>query len=419
MILVGHTEFQGCGSAQDFLCPGGVLHSRQLHDHALQSLLLDDRFGHAQFVHTFAQGGDVLLQGQAPGLLYRVLAESGKQGKLVALGLGLLQFQVGKIILYLDDTQPALFGIPEPDEQAVIPAPGDGPVADPLVPQLRPDIRDVTLFRLGNRRFHIHLHEEMHAAAQIQTQEHGFGAQRAQPARRRRGQVKGHGVGTAQPFLDHVLGLELGSLVCKPDHQAALTHADVAVLDARRVQGVFHGIPGEFADLATPRCRDLQCRVLAVDIRQREQATDRNDGDDQEVFPDRVTVHGLLTEFVIPCVKPASEGFQRSLGQDRANGLFLHLNLGALGNFEHDEIIAHLVDLPQHAAIGRHFIAFRQVADQLLVLPGLLHLRPDQEEVKNDEEQDHHEQEGTASALSAALRPCVVYEEIDHRSGAV
>ena len=300
VFLVGHAELQGRGRAQDVFGPGGVLHARQLHHHTLQALLLDDRFGHAQLVHALAQGGDVLLQGQAPGLRDRVVAEPGQQGKFAALGLRLLKLQVGKIILYLGDAQAPLVRVPEADQQAVFPAPGNGLVADALVAQLRPDVGDVTFLRLGDGRFHVHLHQEMHATAQVQAQEHGFGAEHLQPARRRRGQVEGHRIGTAQPLLHHVLGLELGFLVCKPHHQVAGCHADIAVFYARRIQGVFHGKPGQLADLAAPRRGDLQGRVLAVEVGQRVQATDRDDGDDQQVFPERIAVHGLLSTCVIP-----------------------------------------------------------------------------------------------------------------------
>ena len=54
-------EFQGRGGADQALGRGGVLHARQLHDHAVVALALDDRLGHAELVDAVAQGGDVLL----------------------------------------------------------------------------------------------------------------------------------------------------------------------------------------------------------------------------------------------------------------------------------------------------------------------------------------------------------------------
>jgi hypothetical protein len=67
--FVDHADFQGGGAAEDVLGLGGVLHAGQLHHDAAGALLLDHRFGHAEFVDAIAQGGDVLLQGKFLHLL--------------------------------------------------------------------------------------------------------------------------------------------------------------------------------------------------------------------------------------------------------------------------------------------------------------------------------------------------------------
>jgi hypothetical protein len=53
---------KGCGTTPNIFRFGGVLHARQLHHDAVQALLLDDGFSHAQFVDTVVQRGDILLE---------------------------------------------------------------------------------------------------------------------------------------------------------------------------------------------------------------------------------------------------------------------------------------------------------------------------------------------------------------------
>ena len=60
--VVDHADFEGGGAAQQFLGLGHVLHAGQLHHDAVRTLLLDDRFGHAQFVDPVVQRVDVLLE---------------------------------------------------------------------------------------------------------------------------------------------------------------------------------------------------------------------------------------------------------------------------------------------------------------------------------------------------------------------
>jgi hypothetical protein len=60
--LVDQAHLQRGGAAQDVLGLGRVLHAGQLHDDAVQALLLDHRLGHAEFVDPVVQRGDVLLE---------------------------------------------------------------------------------------------------------------------------------------------------------------------------------------------------------------------------------------------------------------------------------------------------------------------------------------------------------------------
>src|SRR6185312_294875 len=58
--LVFGVVFQRRHRAQHALGFGGVLHARQFHDDARFTLLLDQRFGYAEFIDAVAQRGDVL-----------------------------------------------------------------------------------------------------------------------------------------------------------------------------------------------------------------------------------------------------------------------------------------------------------------------------------------------------------------------
>jgi hypothetical protein len=77
-------------------------------------------------------------------------------------------------------------------------------------------------------------------------------------------------------------------------------------------------------------------------------------------------------------------------------------------DLEGDEGLADLRDLPEHAPVGHHLIAHGQLRDQLLVLLGLLLLRPHQQEVEDDDEDHHHQKRRELAAAARgrrALRP--------------
>ena len=68
---------------------------------------------------------------------------------------------------------------------------------------------------------HVHLHGEMHAAAQIQTQEHRASANLAHPHRGIRNQIQGDDVAFTQGFINHVAGFDLLFFRIEADFQAA------------------------------------------------------------------------------------------------------------------------------------------------------------------------------------------------------
>ena len=67
-VVGHHAHFQRGGAADDVFGFGGVLHAGQLHHDAVGAGLLNNRLGHAQFVHAVVQGVDVLLHGSIADL---------------------------------------------------------------------------------------------------------------------------------------------------------------------------------------------------------------------------------------------------------------------------------------------------------------------------------------------------------------
>src|SRR5512139_1051602 len=89
--------------------------------------------------------------------------------------------------------------------------------------------------------------------------------------------------------------------------------------------------------------------------------------------------------------------------RDRAPG---HLHADLLGDLEGDGGLREPLDLAVQPAGGHHAVPHLEVLDEVLVLPGRLLLRPDEEEVENHEhEQDRQEpHEPPGPAGSAARR---------------
>jgi hypothetical protein len=88
-------------------------------------------------------------------------------------------------------------------------------VADVLVAQRGAHVAGHRLGLLVQRGLHVDLHQEVHAAAQVQAQVHGQRMQRREPLRRARHQVQRDDVGRigrigVERLAQRVLGLELG-----------------------------------------------------------------------------------------------------------------------------------------------------------------------------------------------------------------
>jgi hypothetical protein len=168
---------------------------------------------------------------------------------------------------------------------------GDAGMAQVPVAQQRADVARQRLGLLREGRLHVDLHQEVHAAAQVQAQVHGQRMQRGEPARRLRQQVQRDDVrGSFGSGFSALLSASL-ALPC------ASTSAKRALTELRRTGPGWPGCrPGRgsaatraamlLSSLSVPwRCSPAPQR-FAEEVRQRvDQADEQRDHQDR-VFPE-------------------------------------------------------------------------------------------------------------------------------------
>jgi hypothetical protein len=180
VLGVDHAKFERRRRAQDLLRLRRILHARQLHDDAIAPLALNNGLCDTQLIDTIAQRRDVLLQGEGLHLVRRLLVELDEQRRLLPI-LALGHDQLGE--LATDEVVGPRAGIAIPEAQqhaAVVPA-GDSGVADLLFAQHLAQIRGVALLGLADGPVHVDLHQEVHAAAQIEAEIHRQGSGLLEP----------------------------------------------------------------------------------------------------------------------------------------------------------------------------------------------------------------------------------------------
>ncbi|OGT84536.1 MAG: hypothetical protein A3H91_12995 [Gammaproteobacteria bacterium RIFCSPLOWO2_02_FULL_61_13] len=291
--LIHHAEFQRRGGAEDLLGAGRILHTRQLYDDAVQTLLLDHRLGNAQLVDTFAQRGDVLLQGKPPGLGHCRLIHDRAHRETFRIRARCRKLQVGIVVPNQRCPGGAVCVTAETYQYASLRLPADGPVTQLVLAQQGADVGDVTLLGQAQRRLHVHFHQEVHAAAQVKAQEHGLHAEFSQPDRCRRRQIQRHHKPAAQGLFHDILGAQLRHFVGKAHDEIVGPDVKGSNLDAGLVQGRFDLQPRQLADLRRGR-GNLQRRILAVKIGQGHHRAHHNDHEHKKILPDWITVHGCL-----------------------------------------------------------------------------------------------------------------------------
>ena len=306
--VVDQAHLECGGAAQNVFGHGGVLHPRQLHHDAVQTLLLNDRLGHAQLVDAVVQGGDVLLQ----RLLLHAPRGFGLQAgaQLELAGVGCVgEGHIGKLVF--DQVARGFQGgrVTQAQFNGVAIA-GNAAVADVFLTQHRAQIarRGVDFF--AQRSGHVHLQHEVHATAQVQAQVHGGGVERCEPLGGARDQVQGHhirghlGVGH-QDFLDHVLGLELAVGVGQAHLERVVLQAQARGLDGRIFERLHHlGLQGRIDFVNGLGRRHLHGRGFAKKIGQGIEPTHQQSDHNDRVLPQRVTVHDRLRRGASGCASP-------------------------------------------------------------------------------------------------------------------
>ncbi len=158
-----------------------------------------------------------------------------------------------------------------------------------------------TLDALVDDSLGVDLHQEMHAAAQIESQIHREGAQALQPFRRVRQQIERDHISRVSRigvefFFQQSFGFELLSGIGKAHAhrtmRAGIIKQHASGLDIVFFQRLFHQRHHGAIDLhGGLGAIDLQCRRLAVKIRQRVERAEQQGYDDKNVFPVMVAIH--------------------------------------------------------------------------------------------------------------------------------
>src|SRR5882672_1741840 len=162
-LFVHQPHLECRGAAEYLLRLRGILHARELNDHAVRSLLLDHELLRA---------------------LLRFRAERSDEA-LLAAHAGIGELQVGELLGDKRARLVASLGVAEADHYVVAFA-RDASVTYVLVAQLRTDVASIAIELFGERRAHIHLEQEMHAAPQVEAKVHwprGYYRNRCEPNR--------------------------------------------------------------------------------------------------------------------------------------------------------------------------------------------------------------------------------------------
>ena len=204
-----------------------ILHTRELHEDAVQSLPLDNGLRNAELIHAIAQRQRVLLNREILTLAQRGLGEAHAEPGASAGEGGRLHDQPARHLAELheliaavevpDDLLGALEvrGLDDWDGQPI--SLDVDVVTDIRLAQLRAQRGLVGAEILLNRRIEIHLVHEMHAAAQIEAQSHRLQADGPHPTRCARRECQSYDV-IRQLLAQHFARAQLLGVGRKPHH---------------------------------------------------------------------------------------------------------------------------------------------------------------------------------------------------------
>ena len=150
---------------------------------------------------------------------------------------------------------------------------------------------------LEQRLIHVNLHQEVHAAAQIEAQIHRQGTNAGQPVGRvaqqvQRHDVIGRGLVRIERVAQDVARLELGVGVGKAGSHRAAIKQNLGRLDVGLLKDALH--PIQHVDIhldCGAAAGDLYRRRLAKEIGQGVEQAEYEGDDHHRVFPDGVSIH--------------------------------------------------------------------------------------------------------------------------------
>ena len=142
-------------------------------------------------------------------------------------------------------------------------------------------------------RLGIDFQQEVHAAAQIQTQRHGLGAQAHQPTRCPRRQAQSHDIVAAEDLTQRLSGFQLAGIIRHACEQLAIDDIDLLGCDLGAFQNRFHArdelrIHG-FAGIS----RNLNRRIFAKNIGQCVDHAHGHNGQQHQPSPQGVLIHQI------------------------------------------------------------------------------------------------------------------------------
>ena len=289
-LVVDHAYLERRRATQDVLGARGVLHSRQLNDHAIRALLLDDRFCDAELVDAVAQNRDVLSHRAVLNAFLRLRLEARDEPEVVA-GVDAVEQQVGERVADFAVGLVALARVAKPDGDILALA-CDAPVLNLLFAQQRANVSQIAVGSLVQRRLHVDLQEEVDSAAQVEAEIHRQRSDGREPSRRARQQIQGDNVVVAECFLQNVFGLDLRVQIVEADLDTGWIERFASKGDVRRFERLFDFLQRRCIDLdAGPAGGNLDCGNFRKKIRQGVDNAHGQCNADQHIFPKWIAVH--------------------------------------------------------------------------------------------------------------------------------
>ncbi len=170
-VSVHQTEFQRRGCAQNFFRTSGVLNTRQFNHDAVSTLTLNQRLSHAQLVYTVTQDIDVLLNGVFTRFAQTRIGHDRAQSVTALAGDHHIAMARGQIA----DGFIARRAVAEHNADAIVIFFTHVGVRDALLTQIATQAVGILFLELTEGGIHVHFHQEVHAATQVETEFHRLG----------------------------------------------------------------------------------------------------------------------------------------------------------------------------------------------------------------------------------------------------